>query len=323
MVQLSVHPGVRCYQQRAADTSAQDCALSERFMRQAVLNKTRPAIITLDRILSYGELARDARPLAAHLRRLGVGPETPVAVLLEPGIEQITAQVAIILAGGSVLPLDASMPDEQLAGLLRQWRVRFTLTDGLSQARVLPTHFVVLEHIAVGDGNDLDFIPARASPPQRTHLLVTGGACREIDARRITGRVINRRHVRVNHDDRVGCIAEPTGFAYQLEVWGALLNGAAAVVLPMSIVLDPVRLTTALAQFAISILFISAKAFNQVARRCPDAFRSLQYLLVAGDALDGADVSRVLKYGAPRHLLNAGPAYGNPAGPLYREIPAI
>lgn len=328
MVLLSVHSGVRFVPRRLASAPAgevvQDSVISDRFMRQAVLHKTRPAVITLERILSYGELSRDARSLAAHLRRLGVGHDTPVAVLLAPGIEQITAQVAIILAGGSVVPLDVTLPDEQLADRLRQWRVHFTLTDASARERELATQFVILEDIAVGDGNDLAFTPLSALLPHRTHLLMTAQPglhdCRELDARGIISRVVNRRDVRVNPDDRLGCIADATDYAYQLEVWGALLNGAAAVVLPQSLVRDPYRLTTALAQFAISILFMNAALFNQVARRCPQAFRPLQYLLVEGDSMDNASLSRVMQHGAPRHLLNGRPPAGNAAVTLYREI---
>ncbi|WP_413729612.1 AMP-binding protein [Sodalis sp. RH22] len=326
MVQLPVHSAVRFYPQRLAGAPAPDGVLSERFLRQTVLNKSKPAIITLDRILSYGELARDARSLAAHLRRLGVGHETPVGVLLAPGIEHITAQAAVILAGGSVVPLDVSLPDERLAAMLRQWRVLFTLTDAPCRERALDTRLIILEDIAVGDGNDSDFMPQPTSLPQRTHLLVTAQtgrpASRELDAHSLVGQVINRRHVRVNPDDRVGCIAAATGCAYQLEVWGALLNGAAAVVLPQDIVRDASRLTAALAQFAISILFIPAALFNQVARRYPDAFRGLQYLLVEGDGLDDASLTRVMQHGAPRHVLNGRPAAGNAARSLYHEIPS-
>ncbi len=262
MVQLPIHSAVRFNHPRFTGGPAQECILNELFLRQAALNKSKPAIITLDRILSYGELARDARSLATHLRRLGVGHNTPVAVLLAPGIEHITAQVAIILAGGSVAPLDVRLPDDRLADVLRQWRVSFTLTDAASRRRTLGTANIILEDIAVGDGNDLDFNPMPAWAAQRTHLLVmaqTGWpANRELGARGIVDQVVNRPDMRVNSDDRVACLADATGSTYQLEVWSALLNGAAAVVLPQDLVRDPGRLTAALTQFAVSVHFVAA-----------------------------------------------------------------
>lgn len=308
MVQLTAYHDVGFNAQRFADVSARPCSLCEVFMRQAALHKTRPAVITPDRILRYGELARDARSLAAHLQRLGVGPDMPVAVLLAPGIEQITAQAAIILAGGSVLPLDITLGDEQLADIVRRYRVQITLTSGRLRQRSVATRFVSLEDIPVADGNDRDFAPLFDARRQRTHVLATPGLCLEVDAQQFSGQIIRRPDMHLHYDDRVGCIAATTDYAYQLEVWSALLNGAAAVVLPKATIFDPRVFATALSQYAVSVLFSSNALFNHVARRRPDAFRSLQYLLVEGSNLDKAMVSRVMRHGAPRHILSGGPA---------------
>ncbi|XBS70737.1 AMP-binding protein [Acerihabitans sp. KWT182] len=254
MVQLSVY--ARSTNDTTLTAFAGDVALSELFLQQAAVNKARPAIITPQRILHYGELARDAVSLAAYLRRQGVGANTTVAILLPPGIEHITCQVAILLAGGCILPLDPFLPDEQLNGMLRDAMASITLTDGATRRRSLATHEIIFEQVAVGDGNDQDFVPLHNALSRPTHCFYQPGfrktkRCYPRDIFRLAQ---NSRHVRFNQEDRVAVVAPMTAEASLFEIWGALLNGAAAVIIPDSWVNDPCRFETALRQFAISIL---------------------------------------------------------------------
>jgi amino acid adenylation domain-containing protein len=69
--------------------------------------------------LTYGELDRRAERLACHLRRLGVGPEVPVAVCLRRSPAVLVALLAILKAGGVYLPLDPAHPEERRRRMLR------------------------------------------------------------------------------------------------------------------------------------------------------------------------------------------------------------
>lgn len=76
------------------------------------------ALILEDQELSYQELNRRANQLAHYLQRLGVGPETIVALCFERSFEMVVAMLGVLKAGGAYLPLDATYPKERLAFML-------------------------------------------------------------------------------------------------------------------------------------------------------------------------------------------------------------
>jgi amino acid adenylation domain-containing protein len=71
-----------------------------------------------ERRMTYRELDERAEGLAARLRELGVGPDVPVALLMERAPETIVALLAVLKAGGAYAPLDPGHPRERLALVL-------------------------------------------------------------------------------------------------------------------------------------------------------------------------------------------------------------
>ncbi|AKJ29410.1 peptide synthetase [Caldimonas brevitalea] len=69
--------------------------------------------------LGYAELNRRANQLAHHLRYLGVGPDTRVALCAERGAEMVVALLAIFKAGGAYVPLDRDYPGDRIAYMLQ------------------------------------------------------------------------------------------------------------------------------------------------------------------------------------------------------------
>ena len=92
--------------------------IHDMFEDQAIEHPNRPCIVYHDvamqyKSLSYGEVYRKAMVVANQLRRLGVGPDTPVPLVLERSELQVIAIYGVLLAGGCYVPIDAEYPPDR------------------------------------------------------------------------------------------------------------------------------------------------------------------------------------------------------------------
>ncbi len=94
--------------------------IHELFEAQVRRSPAAIAIEDAHRAFSYAELDARANQLARYLQKLGIGPESVVAVYLERSVGIAVALLAILKTGGAYLPLDPAFP---------QNRVRFMLED--------------------------------------------------------------------------------------------------------------------------------------------------------------------------------------------------
>ncbi|WP_123747350.1 non-ribosomal peptide synthetase [Saccharothrix texasensis] len=118
--------------------------------------------------LTFRDLAARVDRAAGGLR--GVRPEEPVGLLLERGVDAVVALLAILRAGGAVVPLAVDLPDARLGDLLADARARVVLTRE-SLAHRLPgvrTAFIEDDHPPAA--------AARVTPDHLAYVLHTSGS---------------------------------------------------------------------------------------------------------------------------------------------------
>ncbi|MDU0289349.1 AMP-binding protein, partial [Saccharothrix longispora] len=77
---------------------------------------------------TFRELAERVDLVAGGLLARGVRPEEPVGLFLERGVDAVAGVLAILRAGGAVLPLTTDLPDARLAELLADAGAAVVLT---------------------------------------------------------------------------------------------------------------------------------------------------------------------------------------------------
>ncbi|HZI11502.1 MAG TPA: amino acid adenylation domain-containing protein [Myxococcus sp.] len=128
-------------------STPEDVSLTARFEAWAARTPDAVALVAGTSRWTYGELDAWAGRLAARLRRHGVGPEVRVGTLLERGgPEAVVAFLAVLKAGGTVVPFEPAHPAERIAWMLGDSGARGLLAQGrLAQRLALPEGVALLK----------------------------------------------------------------------------------------------------------------------------------------------------------------------------------
>jgi len=110
------------------------------FEQQVERTPQAIALVFNDQSITYTELNERANRLAHHLIRLGVQPDSLVAICVHCSFDMIVGVLAVLKAGGAYVPLDPSYPRDRLAYILEDATPAIALVDraghvSLSEAR--------------------------------------------------------------------------------------------------------------------------------------------------------------------------------------------
>lgn len=289
-----------------------DKCVHELFEAQAEQRPDAIALAIEDEHLTYRELNRRANQLAAYLRKLGVGAETPVGFCLDRSAEMVIGILGILKAGGSYVPLDPAYPKERLAFMLEDTRTPVVLV----QRRLiehLPEHQARV--VRIDDDWELIAQESEANPApgvtseHLAYVMYTSGSTGKpkgigIPHRGINRLVINTNYIEITPDDRMTLASNSAFDAATFELWGALLHGARLVAISRDVALSPRDLAAEICAQGISAMFLTTALFNQMAREAPAAFGSVRHLLFGGEAVELHSVKEILKHNSPARLLH-------------------
>ena len=135
--------------------------IHQRIAEVAVRQPDSPALSWDGGQLSYRELDTTADRVAAALVARGVRTETPVAITLGRGPRYVIAMLAVLKAGGLIVPLDPSMPAERIADILAQTAAPVVIDEVLMATAV--------------QQRDTGFVAAQAQRDQAAYAVFTSG----------------------------------------------------------------------------------------------------------------------------------------------------
>ncbi len=95
----------------------------ELFRQTVKLHPGRTALIFFGKTLTYGRLGRYVEQVAAALQDLGVGPGYRVALLLPNCPQYVISYYAVLLAGGTVVPVNPLSTATELLHIFRDGQV--------------------------------------------------------------------------------------------------------------------------------------------------------------------------------------------------------
>src|SRR6266568_2635217 len=209
-------------------------SIASRFEQQVRKHPANTAIKSKRYDWSYAELDGSADRIGRSLACLSPEIES-VALLIEHDAPMIAAMLGALKAGKTYVPLDPNYPPERLSWILEHAQAGALLTNdrNLIAAQRLAASGVRLINIDRFSAVDREIDLPAPGPDRLAYILYTSGSTGEPK-----GVMQNHRNVlhfirvytnnlRINSEDRLTLLSSYCFDASVMDIYGALLNGAA------------------------------------------------------------------------------------------------
>jgi amino acid adenylation domain-containing protein len=223
--------------------------------------------------MTYGTLNRRANRLAHRLRRMGVGPNTLVAICMERSPEMLVGILGILKAGGAYVPLDPLYPKKRLAVMLDDARPTVLVTSQLLRDRLprCDAAIATMENAEESGDRGLDENPdCQVQPEHLAYVIYTSGSTGKPKGVMVSHFNVVRLLTQTEPifhfgPEDVWTLFHSSAFDFSVwEMWGALLFGGRLVVVPHWLSRTPDAFWRLLVEEKVTVLNQTPSAFLQL-----------------------------------------------------------
>jgi len=153
--------------------------IPEFFEQQAARTPNEIAVDFRLEKITFRELSDRTSSLAKRLRNLGVGPDVPVCLFVEPSVEMIVGLLSILKASGAYVPLEIAYPvKERIEHIVRETRAPVIVARKKLQTYLdgLPARIVYLDEPVLENNDALQRPTTTAIPENIAYIIYTSGS---------------------------------------------------------------------------------------------------------------------------------------------------
>ncbi|MDX1694405.1 MAG: amino acid adenylation domain-containing protein [Ketobacteraceae bacterium] len=312
-----------------------ESTLAELFESVVARHGDLPAAIHDDRQLSYRDMNRQANRLAHYLIARGLQAGQPVATCFDRSFQMLVSVMAILKAGGAYVPIDPSYPEDRVKYMLDDTRAPVLLVDAQYENRfgyLETTQVVNYQDVQAELSGFSEENPNVAMPEGGNSLALivyTSGSTGKpkgvlVPQRGAARMAINTNYMDLKPGQRLTHAANLSFDATTFELWAALLNGCALVIVDKETVLSADAFSRLVAQHKPNLVFLTTALFHVLSKQVPSMFAGLDYLMFGGEACDPNLVRDLIESEhRPKRLMNFyGPAENSTYATYYeiREV---
>lgn len=196
------------------------------------------AIYYRDTFMTYRELNQRSNQVASYLKKLQVGPESLVGVIMERTPETVICLLGILKSGGAYLPIDPAHPIDRIAYILEDSKVELILSH-LQFINALPqlnAKVICMDQEWASIANERDEnVNVHVDPNYLAYVIYTSGSTGKPKGVEITRSAVNNfihsmsKYPGVTHNDRLLSLTTLSFDISVLELFLPLFAGASVV----------------------------------------------------------------------------------------------
>jgi amino acid adenylation domain-containing protein len=304
--------------------------IHELIAAQAARTPEAVAVSAGPRRLTYRELEERANRLARHLRGLGAGAETPVALSLERTLNAAVALLAVVKAGSAYLAVDPVHLAPRRAAMLEDSAASLLLAEEGAEA---PSGFqgrilTLAEAESAAAGLEAGPLPRTALPESLVYLIYTSGSTGRPKAVMVPHRALANhaasmaRTYPLGPGDRYLQLASLSFDVAAEEYFATWAAGATAVLYPERQPGLPAELLAVAEREGVTILGLTASYWHALVAELPAVAvpSSLRRVIVGTEAVSAARLETWREAVGDRvEVLNAyGPSEATVQATLHR-----
>lgn len=296
---------LREWNQTAVPYPRELCA-HQLFEQQVQQHENATAIVHAGRVLTYGEVNRRANQLAAHLKKLGVGPDVLVGICVDRSAELIIGLLGILKAGGAYVPLDPSFPADRLAYMVADSNAPVLVTQASLAGRFNTGHtkHVLLDADQSTIGQLPDSNPTNYPPSTNlAYVIYTSGSTGRPKGVQLTHQALvnfllsMQREPGITSSDVLHAVTTVSFDIAALEIFLPLVTGARVVIANHETSADPALLIESLRTNKATIMQATPVTWRMLLDQGWNGSPALK-VFCGGEAM-GIDLAeRLLKTGA-------------------------
>ncbi|UCH95647.1 MAG: amino acid adenylation domain-containing protein, partial [Candidatus Aminicenantes bacterium] len=267
--------------------------------------------------ITYSQLSQKSDQLAHLLIKTGVKPDTIVALMLERSIEMIIGIFGILKAGGAYLPIDLDYPAERINYMFTESNTKFLVTTPALSEKFKKLSIVNCQLLMVNEEPPgcpgFNIPPKEASPhlhlspwvnapaTSLAYIIYTSGTTGKPKGTLTTHANVIRVVKNTNYIELTGNhrILQLSNYAFDgsvFDIYGALLNGAALVLVDQDRAFAVDQLAKLIKQQQITVFFVTTALFNILIDTQLHCFADIRKVLFGGERVSLEHSRKALQY---------------------------
>ncbi|MCK5059263.1 MAG: amino acid adenylation domain-containing protein, partial [Candidatus Aminicenantes bacterium] len=283
--------------------------------------------------LTYKQLNLEAGRLAGILVQKGVGCDTIVVLLAKRSLEMMVGIFAILKAGGAYLPMEPQSPEARKRYMVKESKTRLllttqSLTEEVDKLKELPLETIYIEEgnrqevkgtdhepavgarraVAAGRGG---LVPeaSRAGSGSLAYIIYTSGTTGKpkgiLTMHYNVVRVVkDTNYIDFKSADKALQLSNYAFDGSVFDIYGALLNGAALVLVEEEKVSAVAKLADLIRREKITVFFITTALFNTLVELKIECFENIRKVLFGGERVSVEHSKKALEYMGKGRILH-------------------